>query len=145
MAQNYSNWILSENFTFTIDGQLQNGVVKISNLEQEVTIAHSRAGDHQYISKQPARVEHLKIEIKKYATGTDEIAKWRSLVKDTGEPQRCSMAIGLLDRTGKPAGEFSLHNAMPVAWKLAPLSSHGSGHAVEVLTIIAERMDYKPA
>jgi phage tail-like protein len=144
MANAYSNWVLSENFTFTIDGQLQNGVVKISGIEQEVHVAHSRFGDQQYTAKQPARLEPVKIHIQKYATGTDEIAKWRSLVKDTGEPQRCSMAIGLLDRQNKPVGEFRLQNAMPVAWKLYPLSSNRSGHAVEELTIIAERFDYSP-
>jgi hypothetical protein len=34
---------------------------------------------------------------------------------------------------------------MPVAWKLSPLRSNQSGHAVEVLTVLAERFDYKPA
>ena len=35
MATTYSNWVLSENFTFSIDGQLQNGVFKITNIEQD--------------------------------------------------------------------------------------------------------------
>ena len=64
-------------------------------------------------------------------------------MKDSGDPLRCPMAIGLLDRFHKPVGEFTLQNAMPVSWKLLPLSSNRSGPAVEVLTIVAERFDYK--
>jgi phage tail-like protein len=135
--------ILSENFTFSIDGHLQNTVFKVRNVQQEVSIAESRSGDSVYISKQPGRVEPLRLEIHKISSGSDEITKWRSLVKDTGEPVRCSMSIGLLDRANKPVGEFVFQEAYPVAWKLSPLSSTESGHAVEVLTIVAERFDYK--
>jgi phage tail-like protein len=135
--------ILAGNFTFAIDGQLQNTVFKIRNIQQEVPVSESRSGDAKYIQKQPGRVEPLTLEIQKISSGSDEIVKWRSLVKDTGEPQRCTMAIGLLDRTGKPVGEFSFHEAYPVSWKLSPLSSMQSGHAIETLTIVAERFDYK--
>jgi phage tail-like protein len=135
--------ILSQNFTFTIDGQLQNTVIKISRVEQEVAVVETRSGDSVYVTKQPGRVEPLRLQIQKISDGKDEMGKWRSLVTDTGEPLRCSMSIGLMDRTNKPVGEFVFQEAYPVAWKLLPLSSTESGHAIEVLDIVTERMDYK--
>ena len=135
--------ILSQNFTFSIDGQVQNTVFKIRRVEQEVAVVETRSGDSVYITKQPGRVEPLRLEIQKISSGKDEIVKWRSLVTDTGEPLRCSMSIGLLDRTNKPVGEFVFQEAYPVAWKLLPLSSEESGHAIEVMEVVTERMDYK--
>jgi phage tail-like protein len=135
--------ILAANFTFSIDGHLENKVFKIRHVEQEVAVSESRSGDALYITKQPGRVEPLRFEIYKSCIGTDEITKWRSLVKDNGEPQRCTLAIGLLDRGHKPVGEFTFQEAYPVGWKLLPLSSMESGHAIEVLTIVTERFDYK--
>jgi phage tail-like protein len=135
--------ILSQNFTFSIDGQLQNTVFRVRRIEQEVSVVETRSGDSVYITKQPGRVEPLRLEIQKISSGSDEIVKWRSLVKDTGEPVRCSMSIGLLDRTNKQVGEFVFQEAYPVSWKLLPLSSEETGHAVEVMEVVTERMDYK--
>jgi phage tail-like protein len=135
--------VLSQNFTFTIDGQIQNTVIKITQVEQEVAVVETRNSNSVYITKQPGRIEPLRLQIQKISDGKDEMGKWRSLVSDTGEPVRCSMSIGLLDRMNKPVGEFVFQEAYPVAWKLLPLSSTDSGHAIEVLEVVTERMDYK--
>jgi phage tail-like protein len=137
--------VLSQNFTFTIDGQLQNKVIKISQIEQEVAVIETRNSNAVYITKQPGRIEPLRLQIQKIADGSDEMGVWRSLVTDKGEPVRCSMSIGLLDRSNKPVGEFVFQEAYPVAWKLLPLKSTESGHAIEVMEIVAERGEYKKA
>jgi phage tail-like protein len=134
--------VLSQNFTFSIDGQIQNTVIKVSQIEQEVAVVETRLSNAVYVTKQPGRIEPLRLQIQKIADGKDEMGKWRSLVTDTGEPVRCSMSIGLMDRTNKPVGEFVFQEAYPVAWKLLPLSSTESGHAIEVLEVVTERMDY---
>jgi phage tail-like protein len=135
--------VLSQNFTFSIDGNVVNKVIKITNVEQEVAIVETRSGDAKYTTKQPGRLEPIRIQIQKISDGKDEFGKWRSLVTDTGEPQRCSMSIGLCDRSNKPVGEFVFMEAYPVSWKLLPLSATESGHALEVLEIMTERIDYK--
>jgi phage tail-like protein len=131
------------NFTFSIDGQLQNGVISVKNVEQSCAVIEHRDGTAAYIRKQPGRVETLRLEIEKVASGSDELVKWRSLVKDKGNPLRCSMSIGILDRNHKPVGEFVLQNAMPVGWKLRSLDSTANGNATEVLYIETERIDWK--
>jgi phage tail-like protein len=130
------------NFTFAIDGHLQNGVVRVTGLEQRCEVIQNRHGNAPYMNKQPGPVEVVDIEIEKVAGGTDELAKWRSLVKDKGTPQRSSVSIGVLDRLGQPVAEFVLHDAMPVAWKLKSLDSTADGNAVEVMRIRSERLDF---
>jgi phage tail-like protein len=133
---------LKSNFTFAIDGHLQNGVIRISAVEQRCHVIENRHGAAPYVHKQPGPVETIDIEIEKVAGGTDELAQWRSLVKDKGSPQRSSISIGVLDRNGNPVAEFVFHDAMPVAWKLKQLDSTTDGNAVEVLRIRSERMEF---
>jgi phage tail-like protein len=147
MADVRPEFVHANQFTFSIDGVIQEGVHKIEGLRQTVDVHRHIAGNQRYEQIQAGRLQPFDLTIVRDYSATDELHQWADLaaLPQAGKDYRRTIAIGLLDRSGTTVGTYECYGCLPKENSFSDLRGDKGEHLQETMVITVEKMLYKPA
>jgi phage tail-like protein len=133
------DFIQQSRFTVEIDGVTTGGIMKVDGLEHEHEMVVYQDADDHFSRLRPGRQKVGTLVLDRlWANG--EFYDWFKTVYD-GNVQRKSISIVYLTDEGTESSRVNLHDCWPKKWKLNGLHSRTSGHVVESLEIMFERVE----
>jgi phage tail-like protein len=127
-------------FTVEIDGVTTGGIMKVDGLEHEHEMIVYQDSDDHFSRLRPGRQKVGTLTLDRLWANT-EFYDWFKTVYD-GDVQRKSISIVYLTDDGTESSRVNLHDCWPKKWKLSGMNSRTSGHVMESLEIMFERVEF---
>lgn len=130
---------LAENFIVEIDGITSASFSEVSGLDTSTDVIEYREGTDKgdSVRKLPGLNKFTNITLKRGMTQDLSLWNWMQTVL-TGNVQRTSVSILLLDRADNPVMRWNLTNAWPCKWSGPVLKAECNEVAIETLEICHE-------
>jgi phage tail-like protein len=130
--------LLAFNFTVEIDGITVAGFSECSGLTTETDHVEYRTGAEDItVRKLPALNKYGPLLLKRGYTSATELWEWRKKVI-TGQVDRRSGSVTLLDENRQAALKWNFSNAWPSKWEGPALNGKNNEVAIETLEITHE-------
>ncbi len=127
-------------FQVDIDGIGPVGADKVQGLEHEHEMIVYQDADDHFSRLRPGRQKVGTLVIERKWAGNTELYDWFKSVYD-GDVQRKSISIVYHTDDGAESSRVNLHDCWPKKWKVHGLHSRTSGHVIESLEVMYERVE----
>jgi phage tail-like protein len=134
------DFVQQSRFNVEIEGVTIGGVMKVDGLEHEHEMIVYQDADDHFSRLRPGRQRCGTLVLDRLFANA-EFYDWFRTVYD-GNVQRKSISIVYLTDDNAESSRVNLHECWPKKWKLSGLNSRTSGHIVESLEIMYERVDF---
>ena len=129
--------VMANRFVVEIDGIATAAFKEVSGLDVQVEVIEYREGTDPVTHKVPGQVTWSDIVLKKGTLMTDDLWNWME-GSISGNPQRKSGSIVVLDPAGHEVLRYNFVKAFPVKWTGPTLNASGNELAVESIEIAHE-------
>lgn len=133
---------LAHRFNVEIEGVTVGGIHKVEGLDTEHETVEYQDGDDMFTHLRPGRMKTNRISVERDWSSTPEFYNWFKTVLD-GKVDRKTVSFVFLNDSGDEATRVNLYDVWPAKWKISGINSRASGHALESLDLIFERMELK--
>ena len=125
-------------FRLEIDGIQQAGFTEVSGLEVTTDAIDYREGNEPtHVRKLPGLTKYGNVTLKWGITDSTELYDWHQRIVD-GDIQRKTIAIVLIDESGKDKARWEIVEAWPCKYAITDLNADGNDVAFETLEICHE-------
>ena len=133
------DFIQQSRFSVDIDGIGPVGAKKVEGLEHEHEMVVYQDSDDHFIRLRPGRQKVGTLVLERYWSGKTDLFDWFKTVYD-GKVERKSISIVYHTDEGGESSRVNLMDCWPKKWKLHGLHSRSSGHVLETVEIMYERV-----
>ena len=130
----------SFNFLVEIDGLTRAAFHECTGFNSSVDLIEHREGGAITPMKLPGLAKYGNITLRRGVTDDRELYDWH-LAALTGDVQRRSGSIVVLDRRGEERARWNFFDAWPQRWEGPALNAEGTDVAIEVLELAVERLE----
>lgn len=132
----------SFNFLVEIDGLAAASFVECSGLASQTRVIEYREGGDVSLGvrKLPGLTAYANLVLRRGFTASRDLWQWRRLV-ETGQTERRSGAIVLLDEARQPVARWIFRNGWPVRWDGPHFRATSKRIAIETLEIAHEGLE----